>query len=185
DYMIAEGLLSPYENGDETPPELAEWALARIRQLSAHEVGHTLGLGHNYYDSEAGRISVMDYPHPLITLTSGGQFDFSEVYESGIGEWDSLAIVWGYQDFPDGTDEKAELDALLDRMLARDLGYLTNQDINAHPRADQWSNGTDAAAELTRMMDVRRVALSRFGERAIKRGMPMATIEEVLVPLYL
>src|SRR5690606_41851054 len=88
-------------------------------------------------------------------------------------------------DVPDGTDERAELAALLDRMLARDLVYLANQDINAHPRADQWSNGTDAAAELTRMMDVRRVALSRFGERAIKRGMPMATIEEVLVPLYL
>jgi hypothetical protein len=185
DYMIAEGLLSPYETGDETPPELAEWALARIRQLSAHEVGHTIGLGHNYYDSEAGRISVMDYPHPLITLTGGGDFDFSEVYESGIGEWDSLAIVWGYQDFPDGVNEQAELAALLDRMIARDLIYLTNQDISAHPRADQWSNGTDAAAELTRMMDVRRVALSRFGERAIKRGMPMATIEEVLVPLYL
>jgi hypothetical protein len=185
DYMIAEGLLSPYETGDETPPELAEWALARIRQLSAHEVGHTIGLGHNYYDSEAGRISVMDYPHPQITLTGNGEFDFSEVYENGLGEWDSLAIVWGYQDFPAGTNEQAELDALTDRMIARDLIYLSNQDINAHPRADQWSNGTDAAAELSRMMEVRRVALSRFGERAIRRGMPMATIEEVLVPLYL
>ena len=71
DYMIAEGLLSPYEDGDETPPELAEWALARIRQLSAHEVGHTLGLGHNYYNSEKGRISVMDYPHPLVTSRTG------------------------------------------------------------------------------------------------------------------
>ena len=71
DYMIAEGLLSPYKDGTENPKELTEWGLARIRQLSAHEVGHTLGIGHNYYDSEAGRISVMDYPHPLVTMRDG------------------------------------------------------------------------------------------------------------------
>jgi hypothetical protein len=185
DYMIAEGLLAPYENGDETPPELAEWALARIRQLSAHEVGHTLGLGHNYYDSRAGRISVMDYPHPLITLNGDGSFDFSQVYDVGIGEWDKVTITWGYQDFPTGTDERQALDAILDEAWDRDVIYMSNQDVSAHPRVDQWSNGTDPAAELERMMEVRRVALSRFGENAIKSDQPLATIEEVLVPLYM
>jgi hypothetical protein len=185
DYMIAEGLLSPYENGEETPPELAEWALARIRQLAAHEVGHTIGLGHNYYDSEAGRISVLDYPHPWITLNSDGSFDFSEVYDTGIGEWDKVTVTYGYQDFPDGTDEASALQQILDDAWDRDIRYFTNQDIDIHPRADQWSNGVDVAIELDRMMEVRRVALSRFGENAIKRNMPMATIEEVLVPLYM
>jgi hypothetical protein len=185
DYMIAEGLLSPYRTGTETPPELAAWGLARIRQLSAHEVGHTLGLGHNYYDSERGRISVLDYPHPLVTLRNDGSLDYSEVYEVGIGEWDSVAIAWGYQDFAPEVSEAAALDSILDRAWARDIRYMTNQDMEAHPRVDQWSNGTDAAAELGRMMGVRRAALGRFGENAIKRGMPMATIEEVLVPLYL
>ncbi len=185
DYLIAEGLLSPYATGDETPPELAEWALARIRQLSAHEVGHTLGLGHNYYDSRLGRISVMDYPHPWVTLKADGSLDYSEVYERGIGEWDSVAIVWGYQDFPDGVDEEAELRRILDEAWERDLRYFTNQDLGVHPRVDQWSNGTDAAAELDRMMKVRRAALDRFGENAIKRNAPMATLEEALVPLYL
>ena len=185
DYLIAEGLLSPYRTGTETPPELAEWALARIRQLSAHEVGHTLGLGHNYYDSEAGRISVMDYPHPLIELRSNGTFDYSQVYERGIAEWDTVAIAYGYQDFPDGVNEDAALKKILDDAWRRDIRYMTNQDVALHPRVDQWSNGTNTAAELNRMMEVRRVALSRFGENAIKSGMPMATLEEVLVPLYL
>ncbi len=185
DYMIAEGLLSPYEEGTETPPELAEWALARIRQLSAHEVGHTIGLGHNYYDSTKGRISVMDYPHPLVTLRGDGTFDYSEVYDVGIGEWDQVTIAYGYQDFPAGTDVQATLTALLDEAWEVDVLYLSNQDMSANPRVDQWSNGTDAAAELSRMMQVRRVALDRFGERSIKLGRPMATMEEVLVPLYL
>jgi hypothetical protein len=185
DYMIAEGLLSPYKSGTETPKELTDWGLARIRQLSAHEVGHTLGLGHNYYDSEAGRISVMDYPHPLVTLNVDGTLDYSKVYDVGIGAWDKVAITFGYQDFPTGTDEAKALTAILDEGHKKDLWYLSNQDIEAHPRVDQWSNGTDAAAELKRMMAVRRAALSKFGEQAIKLDEPMATIEEVLVPLYL
>jgi hypothetical protein len=185
DYLIAEGLLLPYKTGDETPPELREWAIARIRQLSAHEVGHTLGLGHNYYDSEAGRISVMDYPHPLVTLKPDGTLDYSQVYAAGMGEWDKVAIKYGYSDFPDGADEGQLLAQILDEAWARDIRYMTNQDTDANPRVDQWSNGTDPAAELTRMLAVRKASLSRFGENAIKRGQPLALMEEVLVPLYL
>jgi hypothetical protein len=185
DYLIAEGLLSPYKTGTETPPELTAWAIARIRQLSAHEVGHTLGLGHNYYDSTAGRISVMDYPHPLVTLRADGTLDYSQVYASGIGDWDKVTIAWGYQDFPKGTNEPQALTAILDEAWKRDVRYMTNQDTDANPRVDQWSNGVDPAAELTRMMAVRRAALARFGEQAITRGTPMALMEEALVPLYL
>ncbi|HEY8549736.1 MAG TPA: zinc-dependent metalloprotease, partial [Vicinamibacterales bacterium] len=185
DYLIAEGLLSPYRTGTETPPELAEWALARMRQLSAHEVGHTLGLSHNYYDSSLGRTSVMDYPHPLVTLKPDGSLDFSSVYTNEIGEWDKVAIAYGYQDFPEGVDEAAALTAILDEAWKRDVRYLTNQDLGVHPRANQWSNGIDPAAELMRMLDVRRAALARFGENAIRRGTPLAQLEETLVPLYL
>jgi hypothetical protein len=185
DYMIAEGLLSPYASGDETPPELAEWALARVRQLAAHEVGHTLGLGHNYYNSAAGRVSVMDYPHPFVTLRPDGTLDHSEVYDVGIGEWDAVAIAYGYQDFPDATDERSALAGILSEAWEDDLRYMTNQDIGTTPQADQWANGTDMADELIRSMEVRDAALSRFGERVIRNGMPMATLEEALVPLYL
>ena len=100
DYLIFEGLLAPYKNGTETPAILAQTAMARIRQLAAHEVGHTLGIGHQYYNSTKGRISVMDYPHPLEKLNADGTIDLSDAYAVGIGEWDKVAIAFGYQDFP-------------------------------------------------------------------------------------
>ena len=185
DYLIAEGLLAPYKTGDETPPELAHMALARLRQLSAHEVGHTLGYGHNYYDSTAGRISVLDYPHPLVTLRGDGTVDLSDAYAVGIGEWDKVAVRYTYGHFPPGTNAAAARQAILDEAAKKDLRYLSNQDTDYSPRVDQWSNGTDPAAELRRMMQVRRAALDRFGETAIRRGWPMALMEEALVPLFL
>ena len=185
DYLIAEGLLAPYITGTESAPALRDWAIARIRQLSAHEIGHTLGLDHNYYDSDVGRISVMDYPFPLVTLKTDGTLDYSKVYAVGMGEWDMVAIAYGYQDFPPGTDEPKALAAILDEAWKKDLRFLTNQDLGAHPRVDQWSNGTDSAAELNRLMDIRRVALKNFGENTIRKGEPLALMEEALLPLYL
>ena len=107
DYMIFEGLLSPYAKGDERPAILYDTALARIRQLSAHEVGHTLGLGHNYYDSKTGWISVMDYPHPYEELKADGTIDLTKAYTAHIGEWDKVAINFGYREFPQGRQRRA------------------------------------------------------------------------------
>jgi hypothetical protein len=185
DYLIFEGLLAPYKTGTETPAILAETAMARIRQLAAHEVGHTLGIGHQYYNSTKGRISVMDYPHPLEKLNADGTIDLSDAYAVGIGEWDKVAIAYGYQDFPPGTDEKAALRKIVDDAWRADLIYMSNQDADATPRVDQWNNGTDVAAELTRLMGIRRAALNRFDETVIKKDAPMATMEEALVPLYM
>src|SRR6185295_66929 len=171
DYLIAEALLSPYKTGTEKPPELAALALARLRQLAAHEVGHTLGLGHEYYNSTRGRISVMDYPHPLEKLNADGTIDLSDAYAVGIGEWDKVAITYGYAEFPRGTDDRAALQKILDDAWQQDLIYMTNQDTDATPKSDQWNNGSglDMAAELNRIMKVRRAALDRFDEAVIKK----------------
>ncbi|MEP7117372.1 MAG: zinc-dependent metalloprotease [Acidobacteriota bacterium] len=185
DYMIFEGLLSPYETGSEKPSILYETAIKRIRQLSAHEVGHTLGLGHNYYDSTKGWISVMDYPHPLEELKADGTIDLSKAYEARIGDWDKVAINFGYRQFPSGREDAAALTKIVDDAWAQDLRYFTNQDTDIHPRTEQWSNGVNQADELNRLMKVRRAALDRIGEKTIRLGAPMTTIEEPLVPIFM
>ncbi|MFH1943333.1 MAG: zinc-dependent metalloprotease [bacterium] len=189
DYMIALGLVGAYEGkAGETDP-MVEMALARIRQLSCHEVGHTLGVGHNYASSVNDRASVMDYPHPRIKINDDGKLDLSDAYDTGVGEWDKVYIAYGYQDFPDGVDEEKELKAILDKAFSRGLLYLTNQDASpaggAHPLSNDWDNGTDPVDELEHKMRVRQIALNNFSESKVRVGDPLCTLEEVLVPVYL
>ncbi|HEU5459697.1 MAG TPA: zinc-dependent metalloprotease [Pyrinomonadaceae bacterium] len=189
DFLIAEGLLAPYDKTNTASPKLLEMVLARLRQLSAHEVGHTLGLQHNYAASPVGRASVMDYPAPRAKLGPDGVPDLSDAYAKGIGEWDKVAIAYGYQDFPAGTDEAQALDRTLSDAFTRGLMFLTDQDARAPSSSSSvahlWDNGTNAIDELTNVMKVRAAALKRLGENNIREGAPMATIEEVLVPIYM
>jgi len=189
DFLIAEGLLAPYDKTNTASPKLLEMVLARLRQLSAHEVGHTLGLQHNYAASPVSRASVMDYPAPRAKLGADGIPDLSDAYAKGIGEWDKVSIAYGYQDFPVGTDEQQSLDRTLSEAFARGLMYLTDQDArpasSASSVAHLWDNGTNVIDELGNVMKVRAAALRRFGENNIRDGAPVATIEEVLVPIYM
>ena len=194
DYLIAEGLLSPYaENGD-AANKLSEFALARIRQLSAHEVGHTLGIAHNFSASADGRASVMDYPHPLVTLDEEGQVVLSDAYDVGIGDWDKRAIIWGYQDFPNDVSDAEGRAEIVAETLASGLSFVADEHARigsrgsagpAHPKASLWDNGADPVAELNRIMQLRAVVLDDFSERAIQLGRSMASLEDVLVPAFL
>jgi hypothetical protein len=189
DYLIAEGLLAPYEKGESPDPALLKMALARIKQLSAHEVGHTLGLSHNFNASTNNRASVMDYPHPLVSLKEDGSIDLSQAYATGIGEWDKVAIAFGYQDFPKTSDTKSELEKIIQNGISRNLVFISDQDArpenSAHPRSHLWDNNPDAVTELDRVMKIRERALARFSEKNIREGAPLSTLENVLVPIYL
>ena len=188
DYMIAEGLLAPYV-GDDIPADMIDMALARIRQLSAHEVGHTIGFEHNFAASTQDRASVMDYPFPLIRFDDDGGIDLSDAYAVGIGDWDKRTVLYAYQDFPDGVDSAAARREIMNKTIADGYAYVADQDSrsvgSAHPDGNLWDNGTDAVAELEHLLAVRDYALARFSEQVIRRGRPIATIEEALVPIYL
>src|SRR5882672_10725724 len=190
DFLIAEGLLAPYQKGKSDTARIMESiVLARLRQLAAHEVGHTLGLQHNFAASISDRASVMDYPAPLVKLGPDGIPNISDAYARGIGEWDKVTIAYGYQDFPAGTNEQDALDKILSDAFKHGLVYLTDQDARppgaSSSVAHLWDNGKNAVDALSDLMKVRAAALDRFGENNIREGAPIATLEDVLVPLYM
>jgi len=188
DYMIAKGLLSPYDDKAMKEDPMLKMSIARLEQLSAHEVGHTLGLMHNYAASSVNLSSVMDYPHPRIQLNKKGEIDLENAYDNKIGEWDKVAITWGYADLRSSKNEEAELNAILSNASARGLQFISDRDARApgglHPDAHLWDNGEEPVAELERMMKVRAKALDAFGINTIPAGTPMAMLEDVLVPVY-
>jgi Met-zincin/Domain of unknown function (DUF5117) len=201
DYLIAQGLLAPFVQQDsfgenKTPPVVGDgndkmltMALNRLRQLSAHEVGHTIGLMHNYSASVVNRSSVMDYPPPALSLNAKGDVDISNAYALSIGDWDKVSVTWGYQHFPKGTDEKNSLNKILTDAYKKGFQFISDRDARApggmHPTAHLWDNGKSPVDELKNIMQVREKALNRFGENNIRTGMPMAMLEDVLVPVYL
>ncbi len=188
DFTIAQALADrPYETSDANHQAMLQLALARIRQLSAHEIGHTLGFAHNFAASTVGKASVMDYPHPDIRLT-GGKIDFSAAYDTGIGAWDKVSVAYSYADFPEGTNTHRALQEILSTAEADGLRYISDRDARApggaHALAHLWDNGTNAAEELERVLQVRKVAMERFSPAQIRKNEPYAVLEDVFVPLY-
>ena len=189
DFMIALGLLeAPFAEGANKENQALEMALARIRQLSAHEIGHTLGFAHNFAASANNRTSVMDYPHPNIEMKEG-QLSIANAYEVGIGEWDKVSVAYAYSDFPEGTEEESALNTILEQSDAAGHRFLSDSDARpvggAHPKAHLWDNGAEATTELARLMDIRSKALGHLTLDHLRKGEPYSTLEDRFVPMYL
>ncbi|MDE3006606.1 MAG: zinc-dependent metalloprotease, partial [Gemmatimonadota bacterium] len=213
DYLHGQGMVPPFPTGiseQQQDPELGEFAdaptydylaqvapnsdavemaLDRVRQLSAHEVGHTIGLPHNYIASAYGRESVMDYPAPYADIDENGNIDLSNAYVQRIGTYDELSINWLYRDFPDGVDEVAALRAIADQGVDDGLIYMGHTNNNfigaAHQYAGVWDNGSNLVDHLKLELRIRNIGLERFSTDVIRPGEPLSDLEYVLLPLYM
>lgn len=189
DRIIFEGLLGTAQTGSGEAADPLELALARIRQLAAHEVGHTIGLMHNFAASTNDRASVMDYPVPRVSLDAEGNFDVSDAYARGTAAWDRVAIHWLYAQYANPAGEAEAQDAILARAHADGLLYITDQHArgnnSAHPLANLWDDGSDPIQALDDIMAVRAVALARFGPQALAPGLPASELRAVFSPIYL
>lgn len=187
DFLIAQGLCEDPFAQDKIDPAMQELALARLKQLSAHEVGHTLGFAHNFAASAYGKISVMDYPHPQLHLVNGA-IDFSRAYETGIGLWDKISVAYSYGAVPQGMEQSDYLGRLLDEAFSEDLLFITDSDARAksgsHAQAHLWDNASSPAQGLEEIMAVRQVAINQFSLNQIPKGQPNSVLEDVFVPIY-
>jgi hypothetical protein len=192
DFLIAAGLKTPFEAPSDPSvwagSEAGQLALARLRQLAAHEVGHTLGLMHNFAASSQDRASVMDYPSPRI-LIKDGHLDFSKAYARGLGAFDHFALEYAYRTFAPGTDEATGLKRVLAEGLAKDLRYVKDEHARevgtAHPHGSVWDDGAEPLASLRHELEVRRIGLETFGPQSQPDGEPRSMLEARLLPLYL
>jgi hypothetical protein len=187
DFLIAQALQAPYASNTTDDSFALEMAIARIRQLSAHEIGHTLGFAHNFAASTNNRASVMDYPHPKFTLNDG-KIDFSDAYDTKIGAWDKVIVAYAYQDFSKDKNEEEELNTILENAFATGLKYLSDSDArpkgSASSSAHLWDNGGNIHDELYNILKIRKTAIDNFSLDNIKIGQPYSLLEDVFVPLY-
>ncbi len=187
DYMIAQALSKdPFKNKSNNE-KMLDLALSRIRQLSAHEIGHTLGFAHNFAASTNNRSSVMDYPHPLIEIKDN-EIYFNNAYDSGIGEWDKITVAYSYSESKGNQNEQKELNNILNNATAKGYRFISDYDARSldgsHAFAHLWDNGDVAYEGLDDVINIRRKAIQNFSEFNVPKGSPNSLLEDVFVPLY-
>ena len=189
DFMIALGLIeAPFAEGSNKENEALQMAISRIKQLSAHEIGHTLGFAHNFAASANLRTSVMDYPHPNIEIQDG-KISIANAYEVGIGDWDKVTVAYAYSDFPEVINEKKALNSILNQSADEGHRFISDQDARpiggAHPKAHLWDNAKLASEELNHLMKIRTQVLEHLSLNHLREGEPYSALEDRFVPMYL
>ena len=187
DYLIAQALSKePFKNNSNNK-KMLDLALSRIRQLSAHEIGHTIGFVHNFAASTNNRASVMDYPHPLIEIKDD-EIYFDNAYEKGIGEWDKITVAYSYSEFSRNQKEDEELNNILNDATHEGYRFISDYDARSidgsHAFAHLWDNGDVAYSGLDDVIKIRRKAIQNFSEFNVPKGTPNSVLEDVFVPLY-
>ena len=187
DYMIAQALTKDPFISEENNNKMLELAISRIRQLSAHEIGHTIGFAHNFAASSNNRASVMDYPHPLVDIKDD-EIVFDDAYDTGIGDWDKVTVAYSYSDFKIDEDEGYELNKILENSTKDGLRFITDYDARSvdgsHAYAHLWDNGDTAYSGLDKVIEIRKKAIQNFSENNAKKGTPNSVLEDIFVPLY-
>jgi len=188
DYLIALGLTSPFKDGNTDTTAQKEMALDRIRQLSAHEVGHTLGIAHNFAASENNRASVMDYPHPKISIKNG-KISLEGAYDKGIGAWDIHAVAYGYQDFASDVEEAEALAKIIVKGRNEGLSFKSDPDTRSSRHASanghMWENGSNPLDAFDEISQVREMALANLGLDTLSPNSSLSSLENALVPIFL
>ena len=187
DYMIAQALTKDPFISNNQNNQMLELAIARIRQLSAHEIGHTIGFAHNFAASANNRASVMDYPHPLVDI-KGDEIVFDDVYDTGIGDWDKVTVAYSYSHFKSDQNENDELNKILEDATDNGLRFISDYDARSldgsHAYAHLWDNGVTAYSGLDKVIEIRQKAIQNFSEYNVPKGTPNSVLEDVFVPLY-
>mgnify|MGYP001499478035 FL=1 len=187
DYMILSGLIDN-PNDIENKSLIKKTSLDRIRQLSAHEIGHTLGFAHNYISSANNRSSVMDYPHPKIDIVNG-DINIDNAYSKNIGDWDKVSVRYAYTDFQENENEDVKLNDIIEEAVNKGLYFLSDSDSrpvgSANPFSHLWDNGEFPYKELDKLLKVRDLALKNIDLDNLVDGEPYDRIEDILVPIYM
>ena len=187
DYMIAQALTKDPFISEKNNNKMLELAISRIRQLSAHEIGHTIGFTHNFAASSNDRASVMDYPHPLVNIKDD-KIVFDNAYDTGIGEWDKVTVAYSYSDFKTDQDEEYELNKILEKSTKDGLRFISDSDARSvdgsHAYAHLWDNGDTAYSGLEKVIHIREKAIQNFSKYNVPAGTPNSVLEDVFVPLY-